>query len=158
MLYSKQVGNIPSRGPFTDAIILSHDYNNDFFIEHVPEENWFYYLGTVGGLAGMWLGLSAFSIYQNLQKAMFLISRKVSPERSIKSDNNNFRRGTKLYALERPYLQSNLGPRSKVRPVNTVCSNNSNKFQKFVFVTILILVISQTFVVSFVVNLYKNMK
>lgn len=43
-------------------INFEHDYQNDILAEHLPAIDWITYLGTVGGLAGMWLGFSLASI------------------------------------------------------------------------------------------------
>lgn len=51
---SRKVGHVKE----FHEISFDHLFANDVVYEHVEEIDWLTYLGTVGGLAGMWPGLS----------------------------------------------------------------------------------------------------
>lgn len=49
---------------FSTLIQIETDCQYSITIFHSKEHDWYTYLGTVGGLAGMWLGVSALSVWQ----------------------------------------------------------------------------------------------
>ena len=49
-----------------NKIKIYHRSLPDTIIKHIPEISFTAYIAQLGGLAGMWLGLSAIAIYDNL--------------------------------------------------------------------------------------------
>jgi hypothetical protein len=47
---------------------ISHNRLPDQEIRHMPEITFVSFLSSFGGLAGMWLGLSVFALYELLEK------------------------------------------------------------------------------------------
>ena len=47
-------------------IFIEHSENPDIYIKHIPEMNFIRFLCDLGGLLGMWLGLSLFDIFKGI--------------------------------------------------------------------------------------------
>lgn len=56
--------NLDKESPVRNNIMLTHHYAQDFTITHRQEVDFVTFLGTLGGLAGMWLGLSVYALFK----------------------------------------------------------------------------------------------
>lgn len=58
-------------------ITFTHDDNYDVFLKHSPQMDWVTFLGSVGGLAGMWIGFSFLNLPTTLSNQLFSAFKKI---------------------------------------------------------------------------------
>lgn len=65
-------------------MVLKHQFDSDQSYSHFPAMDWFGYLGSIGGLAGMWTGFSFVSFWRRFYCLGFRFSEKVKNSRGKK--------------------------------------------------------------------------
>ena len=71
-----------------NKINIYHNSLPDTIIEHIPEISFTAYMAQLGGLAGMWLGLSVISIYVNLVHFSIFLYKKFQILRPLNGESN----------------------------------------------------------------------
>ena len=72
---------------------IRHGEYPDIFVEHLPETTFIGFVCNFGGLLGMWLGLSLFTIFNNI----FNLVTKIDYQKCITYNNFTFTRCKRLY-------------------------------------------------------------
>lgn len=67
-----------------NSLFLSHRFDNDMHYSHLPAIDLFEYLACVGGLAGMWIGVSFYSLWMMISRlSFFRLKREIASLREL---------------------------------------------------------------------------
>lgn len=103
---------------------VKHDYKHDIVIKHFPEFPLMTYIASIGGLAGLWLGFSIITLYDNLMKYVIYLRRQY---RSVKQQRNISKEGRKYSIAPNSTIKRNADNRRRNTFLSELATDNHRK-------------------------------